>query len=128
MTLAIQDHFADPILDALPTREIDIDNRGNSSELTDYQVAVDVSNHIDQQCVRFVDENLQIVDYWEEDSDIAWAELPKIIGGKVSSVRMLYGDVDIASDGEATFDDFIDNDDPTYSFTKYSSNPIISPG
>ena len=69
MTLAIQDHFADPILDNLPSREINIDNRGNSSELTDYQVNVDVSNRVNQQGIRFVDENLQIIDYWEEDSN-----------------------------------------------------------
>jgi len=108
MTLTISDHFADPILDDLPSREVDIDNRGNSSELTDYQVDIDVSNHVDKQGVRFVDDNLQIVDYWEEDSDTIWAEIPKIIGNKVSAIRILHGDVDSASDGEATFEFFDD--------------------
>ena len=110
MTLSIQDHFADPILDDLPIREIDIDNRGNSSELTDYQITVDVSNHVDQQGIRFVDENLQIVDYWEEDSNTIWAEIPKIVGSKTSAIRMIHGDVDSASDGDATFEFFDDFD------------------
>ena len=125
MTLAIQDHFADPILDNLPIREIDIDNRGNSSELTDYQVDVDVSNHIDQQGVRFVDENLQIIDYWEEDTDTIWAEIPKIIGSKVSAIRMMHGDIYNTSDGEATFeffDDFEDGDISDWSVVTGGSN------
>jgi len=108
MTLTISDHFADPILDDLPSREIDIDNRSNSSELTDYQVNVDVSNHVNQQGIRFVDENLQIIDYWEEDSNTIWAEIPKIIGSKVSAVRLMHGDIDSKSDGEATFNFFDD--------------------
>jgi len=115
MTLSIQDHFADPILDDLPTREIYIDNRDNSSELTDYQVMVDVSNHVDKQGMRFVDENLQIIDYWEEDSDTVWMEIPKITGSKASAIRMMCGDVDNKSDGSATFeffDDFEYDDDP----------------
>jgi len=94
MTLSIQDHFADPILDDLPSREIDIDNRGNSSELTDYQVDVDVSNHVDKQEMRFVDENLQIIDYWEEDSNTIWADIPKIVGSKISSIQMVYGNIE----------------------------------
>jgi len=108
MTLSIQDHFADPILDDLPTREINIDNRSNSSELTDYQVIVDVSNYVDKQGVRFVDENLQIVNYWEEDSNTIWAEIPNITGSKVSAVRLMHGDVDSMSDGDVTFDFFDD--------------------
>ena len=108
MTLSIQDHFADPILDNLPSREIDIDNRGNSSELTDYQVDIDPSNHIDKQGVRFVDENLQIIDYWEESSNTIWTKIPKIAGGKVSAIRMVYGDVDSESNGSETFNLFDD--------------------
>ena len=130
MTLSIQDHFADPILDNLPSREIDIDNRSNSSELTDYQIDIDVSNHVDKQEMRFVDENLQIVDYWEEDSDTIWVEIPKIVGNKMSAIRMMRGDVDSASDGDATFeffDDFEYDDDPanhgwTIEHGTYNSN------
>ena len=111
MTLIIQDHFADPILDDLSNREIDIDNRGNSSELMDYQVIIDTSKHVDKQGMRFVDENLKIIDYWKEDTNITWMEIPKIVGSKVSAVQMIYGDIDNKSDGDTTFeffDDFVD--------------------
>ena len=126
MTLTISDHFADPILDDLPSREIDIDNRSNSSELTDYQVDVDVSNYIDQQGIRFVDENLQIIDYWEEDPNTMWAEIPKITGSKVSAVWLVCGDIESKSDGDATFKFFDDFENGLGKWTIETGTPSIS--
>lgn len=118
----IRDHYADPILDFLICREVDIDNRDNSSELTNYQVDLDLSDYIDQQEMRFIDENLQIIDYWEEDSDITWIKVSKIVGDAIHAVRMLHGDIESTSDADTT----LDLSDNFENWIEYTGNPLIT--
>jgi len=114
MSFAIQDHFADPILDDMLSREVIVDNRSNSNELEDYQVSLEIDEKQlffeVQDGLRFVDENLQIIDHWNESfPDKEWIEVPKIPSSAICALRMLDGDASSASNGTNTFlffDDF----------------------
>ena len=113
MTLAIQDHYADPILDDAVGRDVIIDNRDNSNDLEDYQVQIDIDDDQltlqGERGIRFVDENLQVLDYWEESDLSEWIEVAKIIGNKATAIRMLQKEgLSSASDGDAAFEFFDD--------------------
>lgn len=117
--LEIKDHYVNPILDEMAYHEILVDNRGNSSELADYQVsfAIDEKQMFfeAQDGLRFVDENLEIVDHWSEAfPSIEWIKTTKIPGSGICAFRMLDGNPSLnsASNGDGTFlffDDFEDN-------------------
>jgi len=113
MTLAIQDHYADPILDDAISRDVIIDNRDNSNDLEDYQVQIDIDDDQlmlqGERGIRFVDENLQVLDYWEESDLNKWIKVAKVIGSKATAIRMLQKEgISSASDGNATFEFFDD--------------------
>ena len=113
MTLAIQDHYADPILDDAISRDVIIDNRDNSNDLEDYQVQIDIDDDQlmlqSERGIRFVDENLQVLDYCEESDLSEWIEVSKIIGSKATAIRILQKEgLSSVSDGDATFELFDD--------------------
>ena len=142
---AIEDHHADPILDSLLSREIVIDNRGNSNEHEDYQVELDIAgNHLffsDQNSLRFIDSNLQSINYWNESfPGKLWLKMPKIPASVFSTVRLFEGhpSEESKSNGDDTFEFFDDCNGPTYDELfdfvavepqeKYSGNPILQQG
>ena len=131
---AVQDHYADPILDSMDSREIIIDNRDNSNEHEDYQVELEIDKgHLffaEQDSLRFVDENLKIIDQWDESfPDAQWLEVPKIPGSAMCTLHMLDGDSSAGSvsDGDKAFE-FFDDFNKTVGFPRYwsksSSNPL----
>ena len=114
----VRDHFSDPILDDMLSREVLIDNRENSSELEDYQVdlAIDENQLFfeAQDGLRFVDENLKIIDHWNESfPDKEWLEIAKIPGSRMCGLRMLDGNPSASSmsNGPACFPLYEDFDD-----------------
>lgn len=111
----INDCFEDPLLDDMVSREILVDNRGNSSELEDYQVdlAIDEKQLFfqAQDDLRFVDENLKIINHWNESfPDVEWLKVTKVPGNGVCALRMLDGGLSLgsASNGDNTFTFFDD--------------------
>jgi len=136
---AIQDHYADPIFDHAHSHEVIIDNRDNSDVHEDYQVSLAVDeSHIffeAQEGLRFVDENLQVADHWNESfPDVMWLEVPKVPASGICALRMLDASPSecLTSNGDSTFeffDDFPGNelDLGRWFDNKYTSNPVISP-
>lgn len=142
---AIEDHHADPILDSLLSREIVIDNRGNSNEHEDYQVELDIAgDHLffpDQNSLRFIDSNLQSINYWNESfPGKLWLKVPKIPASVFSTVRLFEGhpSEESKSNGDDTFEFFDDFNGVPYDKLfdsvavepqeKYSGNPILQQG
>ena len=110
MSHGVKDHFADPILDDMLCREVIIDNRSNSNEHENYQVSLEIdTNHLffaAQDALRFVDENLKIIDHWNESFPGAqWLEVPKIPASAMCALHMLDGNpsASSASNGTNTF-------------------------
>lgn len=105
----IKDRYEDPILDDMISREILIDNRGNSNELEDYQVdlAIDEKQLFfeAQDGLRFVDENLKIIKHWNESFPKQWVKIPRIPASAMTALRMLNSKNGIgsASDYNNTF-------------------------
>ena len=136
MTLAIQDHYSDPILDDAVGRDVIIDNRDNSNDLEDYQIQLNIDDDQlmlqGERGIRFVDENLQVLDYWEESDQSEWIKVAKVIGSKATAIRMLQKEgIDSASDGDTTFEFFDDFEDSSViqekyitNWTKSSNNPL----
>lgn len=113
MTLNIRDRLSDPILDDLYSREVVIDNRDNSSDLENYQILVEIDDNKllfqSEKGIRFVDENLKILDYWEKSDLKEWVEVTKVVGNKATSIKMLQKEgLNSASDGDETFEFFDD--------------------
>jgi len=132
MTLAIQDHYADPILDDTISRDVIIDNRDNSNDLEDYQIQLNIDDNYllfqSERGIRFVDENLQVLDYWEESDLSEWIEVSKIIGSKSTTIKMLQKEgLGSASNGDDTFvffDDFPGTSLDTSKWTSVESPTI----
>lgn len=132
---AVQDHYADPILDDIGGREVIIDNRDNSATLEEYQVSLEMERgHVffdADDGLQFVNENLQIIDSWKESLPGAvWLEVPKISGSTMCALRMLDRKPSAVStsDGDNTFL-FFDNFTTTKgkyitNWTKHASNPL----
>ena len=101
------ERHADPLLDGKPFKEVLVDNRANASALSDYQVSLTVDKaHLKfdgQRHLRFVDENMQILDYWAETTDDFWIEVLKIIGSGIVSLKLVEDVITDASGGDVTF-------------------------
>ena len=128
----VKDHYADPLIDNISKREIIIDNRGNSSELNNYQVDLSVDkSHMFfevQDKLRFVDENLQEVNHWNELFPSAlWLKTPKVPASGMCSLQMFCSSIisESKSDGNGAFEFF---DDFDRSVSKYGDNPVIERG
>jgi hypothetical protein len=114
----IKDTYSDPIFDTLLYREIVIDNRGNSSEEEDYQIALELDKSqlflAGQNNLRFIDENLQVITaQWAESfPDKLWMKVLKIPPSAMCSLRMFDSipDLDEVNDGDDTFEFFDDFD------------------
>lgn len=92
----IADRYEDPILDDMMSREILVDNRDNSNELEDYQVDLLIDKKQlffeAQDGLRFVDENLKIINHWNESfPNKQWMKIPKIPSSALCGLRMLDG-------------------------------------
>lgn len=82
---------------------------------------------------RITDASNNLIPFWNETAFNAtdtkiWANGTLTVGDNI--FYMYYGNSGASdvSDGDTTFDDFIDNDGSSYSFVKNSSNPIIPLG
>lgn len=124
----IVDHFADPVLDDMIEREILVDNRENGNELEEYQVNLVIDEKQlffeAQDGLRFVDENLKIIDHWNESfPSKQWQEVPKIPPSAICAFRMLDGNpsANSASSGDDTFTFFDDFEDESIDTNKWSA-------
>ena len=142
---AVRDHYADPILDSMVSREIIVDNRNNSNAHENYQVELEIDKgHLffsEQDILRFVDENLKIIDHWNESfPGTEWLKVPRIQESAICTLRMLGGDPSGSSskNGDNTFE-FFDNCngilyDKLFDFValepleRYFDNPILQKG
>ena len=124
---------------------IEIDNTGNASALTDYQVMMTINTQAliaanklesDGRDLRFTetqDDDTTLMDYWFEAGTLnttatnVWVKVPTIPASSVKTVYMYYGNAAAAaaSDGSSTFDffdDFDAYDDAVWEKTHVSSS------
>ncbi len=96
-------------------KPVTINNTGNSTALTDYQIKVTV-DHVSGKMnsnfsdLRFTDTNGNQLSYWVESyvastSATVWAKIPSVPAGGTATVRMYYGNPSAsdASDFDNTF-------------------------
>lgn len=121
-------------------KSISIDNTGNSSAITNYQIQLTVAYDADMQAdfddIRFTDSNgTTLIDHWLEsktDSLTAtyWVEVPSISALSSKTIYVYYGNSSATStsDSAATFIDFDDfnrvNLSNTVTWSKSASNPL----
>lgn len=130
---AVQDHYADPILDSMYSREVVVDNRNNSNDLEDFQVSLNIDNaHLffaNQDDFRFVDSDLQILPHWSESfPNKEWFKISKVPSSALLGIKVLSGYLsggEINSNGDDTFI-FFDDFDQTV--VKHESNPVLGVG
>lgn len=126
-------------------KAITIDNTGNSSVLSNYQVKINVPYVSGMQAnfndIRFTDsDGSTVLNYWmdpriETDSISAtfWVKVPSIAASSTATIYMYYGNAAAvsSSNGDNTFlffDDFSGHAAGFYQgFAKYASNPINTP-
>lgn len=113
-------------------RTVTVDNTGNSSSFTNYQVKVDVTYDADMNAdfsdIRFTSsDGTTLIDFWMETSTVStsatfWVEVPSITGSASSSIYMYYGNsgASSVSSGANTFplmfDDFINTNTHLFPF------------
>ena len=142
-----KDHFADPLLDDMLSREVLVDNRSNSAEQDDYPINLEIDEtqlfFAAQDNIRFVDENLTIISHWSESfPNLQWVAVPKIAASSMCALQMCYGAPFVGSTSNSAdifefFDDFEELTCPTmwgYNKVKvepqekYVDNPILEKG
>lgn len=126
-------------------RSITIDNTGNSSALSDYQIKVAfTSSNYDFNLglpngadLRFTDsDDATVLSYWVEAFDAVgqtatiWVNVPSIAPSASKTIYLYYGNrrASVGSNGDATFPIFDDFDQFNSSgWQSYGGNPIITP-
>lgn len=122
---------------------VTIDNTQNASDLTNYQINVELDNsntdfwnnvENDGRSIRFTDSNkTTLIDFWIEKFDFSgqsafiWIEVPTIPASANKNIYMYYGNNTAvsSSDGSASFiffDDFEDGD--ASDWTNYGSGAV----
>ncbi|MEM5772117.1 MAG: DUF2341 domain-containing protein, partial [Candidatus Aenigmatarchaeota archaeon] len=125
-------------------KEVFIDNTQNSNNLTDFQVAVNLTYNSKMQPdfsdIRFTwynssDGSEIQIPYWIEDKvnsqwAYIWIKVPFISANSYEKIYVYYGNltpVSNESNGDAVFEFFDDFDDGIYNTTKWST-PVQGPG
>jgi len=113
-------------------KSITIDNTGNASALTDYQIKVVVpfvsgKMNSDFSDLRFYDEDGSKLSYWIEtytasSSATVWLRVPSIPASSTKTIYLYYGNPSAMpeSDGEGVFEFFDDFDDGSIDSSKWT--------
>ncbi|MCX6354293.1 MAG: DUF2341 domain-containing protein [Candidatus Aureabacteria bacterium] len=121
-------------------RPITINNTGNASTLTDYQVRISVTYDSDMKSnfsdLRFTDSNgTSILSYWVETytastSAVVWAKVPSIPGSSTKTIYMYYDNAaaNSESSGDATLEFFDDFSGDLSKWTVEAGSAVIESG